>query len=110
MRRPTLRRRSGTQGICEVAATWTPDQQRTTPRFATRCAASGERGDRGYTCQTARRSSFTPRYPSPHERQRVVGREDANEMSVRVGGIKTRPPPDRRSATATLPTASRGEG
>src|SRR5579872_2300341 len=34
----------------------------------------------------------------PHERERVVGREDANEMSVRVGGIKTRPPPDRRSA------------
>src|SRR5579864_4410289 len=68
-------------------------------------------------------------YPSPRERERVVGREDANEMSVRVGGIKTRPPPDRRSAHSrckasafycprtategrlcTLPTASRGEG
>src|SRR5579872_4819364 len=32
-------------------------------------------------------------HPSPRERQRVVGREDANEMSVRVGGIKTGPHP-----------------
>jgi hypothetical protein len=36
-------------------------------------------------------------YSSPRERERVVAREDANEMSVRVGGIKTRSPPRCRS-------------
>jgi hypothetical protein len=50
-------------------------------------------------------------YPSPHERKRVVGREDANEMSVRVGGVRRRPPTlASASLRPSLPTASRGEG
>jgi protein SCO1 len=41
----------------------------------------------------------------------VVGREDANEMSVRVGGINQRPPTlATASRRPSLPTASRGEG
>jgi protein ImuB len=50
-------------------------------------------------------------YPSPRERKRVVGREDANEMSVRVGGAREEPPTlASASLRPSLPTASRGEG
>jgi hypothetical protein len=50
-------------------------------------------------------------YPSPRERQRVVGREDANAMSVRVGGVRERPPTlASASLRPSLPTAVRGEG
>jgi protein ImuB len=50
-------------------------------------------------------------YPSSHERQRVVGREDANAMSVRVGGEREQPPTlASASLRPSLPTASRGEG
>jgi hypothetical protein len=57
-------------------------------------------------------------YSSPRERERVVAREDTNEMSVRVGGIKTRPPPRCRSPrekkarahAKALPQAERWHG
>lgn len=57
--------------------------------------------------------------PSPRERERAAGREDANEVSVRVGGItEGRPtlasaplrPSRERASLASDRTASRGEG
>jgi hypothetical protein len=50
-------------------------------------------------------------YPSPRERERVVGRGGRSEAEARVGGLFPAPPtPMLISFASTLPTASRGEG
>jgi hypothetical protein len=50
-------------------------------------------------------------YPSPRERERVVGREGRSEAEARVGGLFPAPPtPLLISFASTLPTAPRGEG
>jgi hypothetical protein len=50
-------------------------------------------------------------YPSPRERERVVGREGRSEAEARVGGLFPAPPtPMLISFASTLPTATRGEG
>lgn len=49
-------------------------------------------------------------YPSPRERERVVGREDANEMSVRVGGASAFPNGPHPGSRSLADPPRRGEG
>jgi hypothetical protein len=52
-------------------------------------------------------------YPSPHERERAVGREGRSEAEARVGGAPDFPrslhPDARLWLASTLPAAARGE-